>query len=92
MTPEELYQKYKGKRGKIPSADYPREFFYGIIVGYNDRFVWPLIMAVITSTHENDMGWKNIRGHNHILDRQNNPLGYTYAEVNDIILIKFGRG
>ena len=83
MTPRELYEKHKGKRVRIVLNG---KTFYGIIAGYCIGRPWPLI-ASITDSEGNT--WKTLESGDYIITMKNNPLGYLYTEIDDIIF-KFG--
>ena len=89
MTPEELYRKYKGKWVRIRIDN---RIVYGIIVGYYDRYYGitkPLIAAI--TKESNGMSWHIIDEYDHIFSNINNPLGYLYAEIDEVITFRFGR-
>ena len=89
MTPYELYEKYKGRRGKFTyELDPDEEPSLGIIVGYctdeTSRGDMPLIMSVTSG-----YGWGIVDLDDHIMD-VSYPSTYQYCTLKGVQL-KFGR-
>ena len=92
MTPEELYQKYKGRRAvRVRLHDDMRDGSEGVVVGYcTSHPCFPLIIAV---TKEEQRGWHSIREfYDHVILHKNNTYGYRYVNESMVInSFKFGR-
>lgn len=84
MIPEELYERYKGRKVTVHIYD---RVAHGIIVGYAVGCVWPFIAAV---NQTNGFTWNMMDDGDHIIDMIDNELGYIYADMDDMRKIKFG--
>jgi len=92
MTPQELYERYKGKKAKesVDDAANPEMLSEGIVVGYVlDETDYTLIIAV---TNEGDgRPWEWVTDDvDFIIDMKGHPGGYQYITAKEVQLIKFG--
>ena len=91
MTPEELYQKYKGRKAREfkDCAVAENDLCEGIIVGYTNN-VSDDFNLIIVVTNGSNYGWMSINDDDIIVDDTDHPDGYQYVRVREI-LFKFGR-
>ena len=87
MTPEELYERYKGRMGCYSYLDKNEQPSRGIIIGYTHedfREETPLIMKVTNGGY----GWETIDSMDFIFDISDGTY-YQYCSPSSIF--KFGR-
>ena len=89
MTPEESYERYKGRKCRVDDRLPPT---YGIVVGYTlfEDAEFNLIMAITETGYSVTEGWFDISDEDRIFSAFDNLLGYEYVNEEDIIFIKFG--
>jgi len=91
MTPQEIFEKYRGRRAKEKEPcdvnDGPCD---GIVVGYViDGGEYTLIIAV-TNGSEGSWSKKVLSNMDFIFDMKEHPGGYQYVTEDEVYIIKFG--
>ena len=91
MTPQELFQKYKGK--KANGVFINRIINRGIIVGYSlNNPSWKLIMTVDYNFHHISWGFEGLKEDDFVSgERDDYHNGFWYVNETDIVKFKFGR-
>jgi len=90
MTPQELYEKYKGKKVIDDLNDLVVE---GIIVGYtNNRIDYKLIMSVTYDPYHLSWDFTYLDDElDFIFNNFRHPGGYWYTNESCVVKLKFGR-
>ena len=81
MSGKELYEKYKGKKGKDSTTGTE-----GVIIGYVDEDE-DYVIAKVTKDGEGDLpeGWHSFSSGDILVDdKGGNKLGYIYLEEEEI--------
>ena len=88
MTPQELYEKYKGKKTSFIALN---KRYTGYVVGFSTDYAYPDVPLIIGLIEPPGVcGWTYIESTDNILDMIDNTMGYAYGEVKDVVF-KFGR-